>query len=179
MKRSQTFITSILLCFGAGVLLATSMLHILPEIRHGMEEAQESMGISCLAELVVCAGFFLIYLVEEMVHLTLHSTPHTEQLHRTVSLRKTKEQADSTCNAVQDCCEKDSDCHNDMEMKKTSSNTAKNPTQPTGHSHSHFPTGASSSALRDFFTGKHFEEENIISLSFLCVSFGSFFPCSL
>ena len=169
MKRSQTFITSILLCFGAGVLLATSMLHILPEIRHGMEEAQESLGISCLAELVVCAGFFLIYLVEEMVHLTLHSTPHTEQLHRTVSLRKTKEQADSTCNAVQECCEKDSDCHNDMEMKKTSYKTAKNDpkcevpghsTQSTGHSHSHLPT-TSSSALRDFFTGKHFEEENI------------------
>jgi hypothetical protein len=35
MKRSQTFINSIMLCFGAGVLLATVMLHILPEIRHG------------------------------------------------------------------------------------------------------------------------------------------------
>jgi hypothetical protein len=93
--------------------------------------------------------------VEEMVHLILHSTPHSEQLHRTVSLRKTKEQADSTCNTVQECCEKDSDCHDDMEMKKSSSNTAKNnpECEVPGHSmqstgHSHLP-GTSSSALRD------------------------------
>ena len=101
------------------------MLHILPEIRHGMEEAQESLGISWLAELVVCAGFFLVYLVEELVHLTLHSTPHREQLHRTLSLRKSVGQTDSTCNTVQDCCEEDRDCHNDMEMKDTASNIAK------------------------------------------------------
>ena len=37
VKRSQTFINSMLLCFGAGVLLATALLHILPETRHGME----------------------------------------------------------------------------------------------------------------------------------------------
>ena len=126
-KRSQTVITSLLLCFGAGVLLATSMLHIMPEIRHGMEEAEESLGISWLAELIVCAGFFLVYLVEELVHLTLHSTPHREQLHRTLSLRKSVGQPDSTCNTVRasDCCEDDADCHNDMEVKDTTSNTAK------------------------------------------------------
>ena len=82
------------------------MLHILPEIRHWMEETQEYLGISWLAELVVCAGFFLIYLVEDIIHLTLHSTPHTEQLHRVVSLRQTKEQTDSICKNVQECCEK-------------------------------------------------------------------------
>eukprot|EP00092_Neocalanus_flemingeri_P030329 GFUD01032924.1.p1 GENE.GFUD01032924.1~~GFUD01032924.1.p1 ORF type:complete len:434 (+),score=123.10 GFUD01032924.1:465-1766(+) len=126
VRRSQTVITSLLLCFGAGVLLATSMLHILPETRHGMEEAQESLGISWLAELVVCAGFFLVYLVEELVHLTLHGTPHREQLHRTLSLRKSVGLSDSTCNTVPNCCEDEgSDCHNDMEMKETDSNTAK------------------------------------------------------
>jgi hypothetical protein len=30
--RRQTVTTSLLLCFGGGVLLATAMLHILPEV---------------------------------------------------------------------------------------------------------------------------------------------------
>ena len=90
-----------------------------------MEEAQDALGINWLAELVVCAGFFLVYLVEEVVHVVLHSTPHREQLHRTLSLRKTAEQGDSSCNTVQECCEKDGDCHNDLEMTESSGNSAK------------------------------------------------------
>eukprot|EP00091_Calanus_sinicus_P014841 TRINITY_DN32536_c0_g1_i1.p1 TRINITY_DN32536_c0_g1~~TRINITY_DN32536_c0_g1_i1.p1 ORF type:complete len:111 (+),score=17.96 TRINITY_DN32536_c0_g1_i1:186-518(+) len=58
VKRSQAFINSMLLCFGAGVLLATALLHILPETRNGMEEAQRYWDIGWLAELVFCFGIF-------------------------------------------------------------------------------------------------------------------------
>jgi len=118
VRRSQVIITSVLLCFGAGVLMATCLLHILPEAREGMLEHQEKLGVEYLAELVTCGGFFMVYLVEELVHLGLHYTRHREEFHKALPLRKAKDQSGSTCNepAVQDCCEKSVDCHNDMEV---------------------------------------------------------------
>ena len=170
MKRSQTFINSIMLCFGAGVSLATAMLHILPEIREGMEVTQESLGISWLAEVILCAGFLLVYLVEEIVHLTLHRTPHREQFHSTLSLREPADKTDSACNTVEveECCE--SGCSNDMEIKKEVKTPKKTPS--TSHGHSHLPTG-SSSPMRDFFTGKQDDgpyciKQNVIFFSFGC-----------
>jgi zinc transporter ZupT len=155
MKKSQTFINSIMLCFGAGVILATAMLHILPECREGLEEAQKSLGITWLTEAIFCAGFFLVYLVEEIVHLTLHRTRHREQIHSTLSLREPADKTDSACNIVEveECCE--SGCSNDMEIKKEVKTPKKTPS--TGHGHSHLPTG-SSSPMRDFFTGKQIEK---------------------
>lgn len=51
---------SFLLCFGAGVLLATALVHMLPEVRDALKE---------YAEIVFCLGFFLIYTVDEISHL--------------------------------------------------------------------------------------------------------------
>lgn len=51
---------SFLLCFGAGVLLATALVHMLPEVRDDLQQ---------YAEIVFCAGFFLIYAVDELSHL--------------------------------------------------------------------------------------------------------------
>ena len=48
--------------------MATSLLHILPESREGMLKEQESLGIECLAELVLCGGFFLVYFLEDLIH---------------------------------------------------------------------------------------------------------------
>jgi len=59
---------SALLCFGGGVMMATAFIHILPEIHNAMM----SFGLSDtvpLAEVLCCCGFFLIYLVEELVHM--------------------------------------------------------------------------------------------------------------
>ena len=67
----HNFLTSFLLCFGGGVLLATTMIHLLPEISHNLEEAAERLELEFLPELVVCAGFFLIYLVEELAELVV------------------------------------------------------------------------------------------------------------
>ncbi|KFB45855.1 AGAP002624-PA-like protein [Anopheles sinensis] len=49
---------SFLLCFGAGVLLATSIVHMLPEIRAALNE---------YAEIVFCTGFFLMYAMDELM----------------------------------------------------------------------------------------------------------------
>ena len=46
-----------------------------------MEEAEKNLGMSSLAELIICFGFFLVYLLEEVVHVTLALTKHDEQLH--------------------------------------------------------------------------------------------------
>ncbi|KAG8238566.1 hypothetical protein J437_LFUL017108, partial [Ladona fulva] len=87
---------SLLLCFGGGVLLCTTFLHLQPEVREGVEALQnagrlpELKGIH-LSELLICIGFFLVYLAEEVVHAVLDSRHEEEEaaaLHRTVSLRR-------------------------------------------------------------------------------------------
>ena len=71
LGRRHTLVTSFLLCFGGGVLLATTMIHLLPEINHSLSDSAEKLGLEFLPELVVCSGFFLIYLVEEMAGLVV------------------------------------------------------------------------------------------------------------
>lgn len=63
------------LCFGGGVLLATVFLHLLPETREDFHKAvtrgfMPDLGYP-LTELVVCLGFFFVYVVEEVVHSCL------------------------------------------------------------------------------------------------------------
>ena len=184
-------ITSVLLCFGAGVLMATCLLHILPEAREGMLEQQEQLGVEYLAELVTCVGFFMVYMVEELVHLGLHYTRHREQFHKALPLRKAKDQSGSTCNETvvtqaEDCCEKSVDCHNDMEvgfsschndmeeegevgygtMKQTKKNPQANKTN----------TKSELSSLRDFLTGLYLCE--IISFELLFSVFALCFHCT-
>ncbi|KAL5274592.1 hypothetical protein ACFFRR_000975 [Megaselia abdita] len=52
-------LTSFLLCFGAGVLMATSLVHMLPDVRRSLTNN---------VELYLCGGFFFIYFVDEFVH---------------------------------------------------------------------------------------------------------------
>lgn len=58
LSRQWPLLLSSLLCFGGGVLLSTSMIHILPELRE----------VTPHAELLFCTGFFLLYLIDELVH---------------------------------------------------------------------------------------------------------------
>ncbi|CAG9791093.1 unnamed protein product [Diatraea saccharalis] len=58
-QRHPLFI-SCLLCFGGGVLFSTSITHMLPEAR---------INLPNYAEVTFCVGFFLVYLVDEIVHL--------------------------------------------------------------------------------------------------------------
>lgn len=59
-RQKHPLLISCLLCFGGGVLLSTSLVHMLPEAREGFPK---------YSELMFCVGFFLVYLVDELVHL--------------------------------------------------------------------------------------------------------------
>ncbi|XP_015115713.1 uncharacterized protein LOC107040239 isoform X1 [Diachasma alloeum] len=92
---AQGLLTSLLLCFGGGVLLFTTFLHLAPEVRQSVERHQlngqlYTIGTLSMAELLFCIGFFLVYLVEETVHVTLTSKSERSEdlLYRTVSIRR-------------------------------------------------------------------------------------------
>ncbi|XP_067648507.1 zinc transporter ZIP1 [Eurosta solidaginis] len=59
-RRRFPLTTSLFLCFGAGILLATALVHILPEVRVQMN--------TNLAEITLCGGFFIIYFIDEFIH---------------------------------------------------------------------------------------------------------------
>lgn len=61
-RQQWPLFVSSLLCFGGGVLLSTSLVHMVPEIRELVPEYSEYV------ELVVCVGFFTLYLLDELVH---------------------------------------------------------------------------------------------------------------
>ncbi|XP_076356195.1 zinc transporter ZIP1-like [Tachypleus tridentatus] len=69
-EATKSRITPLLLNFGGGVLISVTFLHLLPEVRYSFESywgSDYNDGI-CVAELVVCAGFFTVYLLEEVIH---------------------------------------------------------------------------------------------------------------
>lgn len=71
--------TSLLLCFGGGVLLATSVVHILPEVRNGLVSQKNASEFpDSLAELVLASGFFLIYFMEELFVLLMPESEVSE-----------------------------------------------------------------------------------------------------
>ncbi|KAG8262236.1 hypothetical protein J6590_056300, partial [Homalodisca vitripennis] len=72
------FILSLFLSFGGGVLLCTTFLHLLPEVTKNIEHLQRKGKIPedfplPLPELIMCCGFFIMYIVEEVAHKILHS----------------------------------------------------------------------------------------------------------
>lgn len=73
----------ILLFFGGGVLIATTFLHLLPDIADTIKYLRSQdlipeMSFS-LPEFLMMIGFFLIYLVEEIVHNFLHRHQNKKQ----------------------------------------------------------------------------------------------------
>ncbi|XP_022205375.2 zinc transporter ZIP3 [Nilaparvata lugens] len=59
--------------FGGGVLLSTTFLHLLPEVREGVEDLQKEKELADdealpLAELLMCVGFIFLYIVESVAH---------------------------------------------------------------------------------------------------------------
>lgn len=66
-RQSHPLLISCLLCFGGGVLLSTSLVHMLPETREKLPE---------YSELMLCIGFFTVYLVDELSHLFYKSNSH-------------------------------------------------------------------------------------------------------
>ncbi|CAO1406266.1 unnamed protein product [Diamesa tonsa] len=134
-KREQKtkLIVSILLCFGGGVLLATTFLHLLPDIRTEIQVLQEQKLIPnwqvALAELLMCSGFFLIYLIEELVHNFLHRSQHKK-----LKEKDAREKSDETATSFEDPFKPDN-----IQKK-----------QSHGHGHSHMPLQLPHAEEEDF-----------------------------
>jgi len=83
-SKIREMVLSGLLCFGAGVLLASVFLHLLPETRANISDATKRGFITeidfPLAEVLVCCGFFLIYLIEDIVHKCLNHSHVKEDM---------------------------------------------------------------------------------------------------
>lgn len=94
MSKMTKNVLSGLLCFGGGVLMATALTHLLPEIHDGVVELQAEGVLTPklpLAEIFFSAGFFLVYLVEELVHVISDRHAHNKTdvtIHRSVGVRK-------------------------------------------------------------------------------------------
>lgn len=113
-------ILSGMLCFGGGVLMATALTHLLPELHEGFEELQTNGTIKStlpMAEIVFSAGFFLVYLIEELVHVIIHRRSHRhakpeKSIHQSVGISvvqpNTLEDSES-CNQNTKC---QSNCEN-------------------------------------------------------------------
>jgi len=75
-QSSKTIIIiSSMMCFGGGVILTSCLTHMLPDVNDVLEEALNNntfpdSGLP-VAEILVLAGFLMIYLLEEVVHLIL------------------------------------------------------------------------------------------------------------
>ncbi|CAI6345662.1 unnamed protein product [Macrosiphum euphorbiae] len=88
-----------LLCFGGGVLLFTTLFHLQPEVREAVTQLQhdgqlfDGHGFENLGDLIFCTGFFLVFIIDQVVHTVLDSwyednEPSEEVLHRSTSLRR-------------------------------------------------------------------------------------------
>lgn len=92
----KNLMISLLMCFGGGVLLFTTFIHIQPEVREGFailklqNKLPEIWGNLPISEIVLCVGLLFVYFIEEVAHKFLHSKVHSEVLHRSLSMRCTK-----------------------------------------------------------------------------------------
>lgn len=73
LSEKCTIVTlSAFLCFGAGILMGIVFLHILAEVRHTFDAMMDQKIIKKmdypLSEIMLCSGFFLLYLLEEFAH---------------------------------------------------------------------------------------------------------------
>jgi len=119
----SNLILSLLLCFGGGALLCTTFLHMLPELRETITDLQAEGRIVetnfHLPELIMCCGFFAMYLVEGLVHLYVHgrgsskcASEADDVIHRSFSVRK--------CSVNKECVESDrEDSLKESEYKST------------------------------------------------------------
>ncbi|KAL1459512.1 hypothetical protein WDU94_011484 [Cyamophila willieti] len=67
-------ITSVLMYFGGGVLMATTFLHLLPEVTEQIEDLKKAEVVFSekefpFAECIMCAGFFMMFIIESIVHM--------------------------------------------------------------------------------------------------------------
>lgn len=62
-----------LLGLGGGVLLCTTFVHLLPEVNENFENLNLTPDLDIpYAHVLMCIGFFIMYFIEECVHIYLH-----------------------------------------------------------------------------------------------------------
>ena len=82
-----------------------------------------------MAELVLCSGFFLVYLVEEVVQLLVHPDAHHDNLNSYQSSKAVDKAQGRDGERANSCC--DATNHNDMEMQpRSESSTSESSIDP-------------------------------------------------
>ncbi|XP_028036663.1 zinc transporter ZIP1-like [Bombyx mandarina] len=96
--KSTNRVVMTLLSFGGGVLLSTTFMHVMPEVQENIENLQARNILQefdfSLTPLLTCCGFFIMYLIEELVHIYIHhrekNNGQTDLLVRNLSVRKSR-----------------------------------------------------------------------------------------
>lgn len=90
-EARQNEYVKLLLGFGGGVLMCTTFYHLLPEVAETFDKLENLPNKDIhYAELLMCLGFFVMYLVEECVHLHLQRKEKEglKVLRRSLSIRR-------------------------------------------------------------------------------------------
>ncbi|XP_063831388.1 zinc transporter ZIP1-like [Ostrinia nubilalis] len=91
--RTKNKLVMGLLAFGGGVLFSTTFMHLLHEVDENIAILQEDGDLAdlpvYLGGLIMSMGFFMMYLIEELVHMYIDSrNKKSSNLSRTFSIRK-------------------------------------------------------------------------------------------
>ncbi|XP_045530447.1 protein zntD-like [Pieris brassicae] len=147
LKSSNRIVAS-LLSFGGGVLLCTTFMHLLPEVDHNIDHLVADGHMQefdfPLASLLMCSGFFIMYLVEELVHMYIHhremSNGSVAPLVRNLSVRSRSRTEE---NGVHSVTNSTSDLIDPTSITKGKDIEVNNAVHNHGHSHanghSHMP----------------------------------------
>ncbi|XP_060519411.1 zinc transporter ZIP1-like [Cylas formicarius] len=107
-------IVKMLLAFGGGVLLCTTFLHLVPEVSEKFEELDLTPDVEIHpAELLMCLGFFIMYFVEECVHVYLHRrekmADNMAPVARSLSIRRGEKEDSCFAESIEDNLHEDTD----------------------------------------------------------------------
>ncbi|KAG6449928.1 hypothetical protein O3G_MSEX006308 [Manduca sexta] len=143
--RNTNVVVMTLLSFGGGVLLSTTFMHVMPEVQENVDYLQ-SIGVLrefdfMLTPLLTCCGFFIMYLVEELVHLYIDHREKkmgsTAPLVRNLSIRRSRNGATESTNGDKSVTNSTADLvDNEITKKKDPEN---NFSHGHSHHHSHMP----------------------------------------
>ncbi|XGW22578.1 hypothetical protein V3C99_005080 [Haemonchus contortus] len=81
--KHVSLVLCLLTCFSGGVFLATCFLHLFPELADNVRKLDEVYNFYVdypIAELLSCAGFFLLFFLEEVVIVAIPSLAHSHSI---------------------------------------------------------------------------------------------------